>query len=220
MAFVELHRISKSFGRLEVLKGIDLEVHKGESFALLGKNGAGKTTLIKIIATLLKPDQGEIKISGIDCLEEPEKAREKIGMVSHHIYLYEELTALENLEFFGSIYGVDKDKIIEILKEVDLYERRHSLVGTFSRGMKQRLSIARALLHDPELLILDEPTTGLDIHFREWLLRKIDQLKATVILATHSLEEAKICTRFGVLHNGKLLELEKAENASEYIRGE
>lgn len=220
MAFVELRGISKSFGRLEVLRGVDLEVERGESFALLGKNGAGKTTLVKIIATLLKPDTGEIRISGIDCLEEPERAREKIGMISHHIYLYEELTALENLEFFCSIYGADKGRIREILREVGLYERRHSLVATFSRGMKQRLSIARALIHEPELLILDEPTTGLDMHFREWLFRKIAQLKATVILATHSLEEAKNCTRFGVLHNGNLLELEKAEDAYRYIRGE
>lgn len=209
MVGIELRELAKSYGRLQVLKGIDLEIGSGESFALLGPNGAGKTTLIKIVSTLIKPDGGRVLIDGVDALEEPSRVKLLLGVVSHNSYLYEELTARENLEFYARLYSRGDGFIDHLLKEVGLYPRQDSYVYTFSRGMKQRLSIARALLHQPKVLILDEPTTGLDLSSRRWfydMVRRKSSEGKTVLLTTHSIEEAeKLCSRAGVILGGSLV---------------
>ncbi len=209
MHAIEVQGVSKSFSSLEVLRGVTLTVEKGEAFALLGPNGAGKTTLIRIVATLLRQDSGEVRVLGYDVREEPQEVRRRIGVVSHNPFLYEELTARENLEFYARAYGVAESRVDEMLKMVNLLEREDDLVSTFSRGMKQRLSIARALLHSPEVLLLDEPTTGLDLKGRRDFYNLLGKLLAegtTLLMTTHHLDEAeRLCTRGAVLLSGRVV---------------
>ncbi|WP_456474432.1 heme ABC exporter ATP-binding protein CcmA [Candidatus Pyrohabitans sp.] len=209
MPAVELRGVRKRFGTLEVLKGINLSVAKGEAFALLGPNGAGKTTLIRIIATLLRQDSGEVRVAGYDVREDAQEVRRRIGVVSHNPFLYDELTARENLEFYARAYGVKLSRAEEMLERINLAEREDDLVGTFSRGMKQRLSIARALLHSPEVLLLDEPTTGLDLRSRRDFYALLEELRSsgvTLLLTTHHLDEAeKLCSHGAVLHYGRMV---------------
>ncbi len=224
MLAVELRDITKSYGWLKVLKNISLQINPKECFALLGPNGAGKTTLIKVISTLIRPDDGNVFINGVDAMEEPSKVKNMFGLVSHHSYLYEELTARENLEFYADIYDKGKERIDFLLREVNLINRDDSLVSTFSRGMSQRLSIARALLHDPEILILDEPTTGLDMNSKRWFFRMIRQKNnegKTIILTTHSIEEAALlCSRAGIIMQGRLISIKNMDEGleEEYFR--
>jgi len=153
---VEVKGIAKSFGNIRALEGIDLKVRKGEFLTIIGPNGAGKTTLIKIFSTLMKPTSGEGRIVGFNLGEEEENLRRNIGMLSHYTYLYENLTAYENLKFYGRLYEVKniEEKIRRVIEEVGLEARLYDTVRTFSRGMKQRLSIARSIIHDPSLLLL------------------------------------------------------------------
>lgn len=219
MPAIEVEDLNKSYGRLRVLKGVSLEIAEGESFALLGPNGAGKTTLIKIITTLIKPEGGKVRIQGIDALEEPSSVKGLFGLVSHHNYLYEELTAWENLEFYSQIYGSREEQAYALLEEVGLSQREDSLVSTFSRGMKQRLSIARALLHNPQILILDEPTTGLDLNSKRWFYSTVNKKIGegrTVLLTTHAIEEAeKLCTRAGIMLDGSLVRAQAIDRSLE-----
>lgn len=205
---IRIEEVSRRFNHFVALEDISLQVKNGESFALLGPNGAGKTTLVRIISTLLKPTSGKVLIDNIDVTVEPEEAKRRIGVVSHNPFLYDELTARENLEFFSRLYGCTPD-IDKLLKDVDLARRAEDMVGTYSRGMKQRLSIARALLHDPPALILDEPTSGLDIASRENFYKHIANLKEkgkTFLLTTHYIEEAELlCTRGAVLNKGRVI---------------
>lgn len=209
MPAVELRGVRKRFDALEVLRGIDLSVAKGEAFALLGPNGAGKTTLIRIIATLLRQDSGEVRVAGYDVREDAREVKRRIGVVSHNPFLYDELTARENLEFYARAYGVEVARAEEMLERINLAEREDDLVATFSRGMKQRLSIARALLHSPEVLLLDEPTTGLDLRSRQNFYALLEELRSsgvTLLLTTHHLDEAeRLCSRGAVLHYGKVV---------------
>lgn len=209
---IRVEGLMKRFNRLTALDGVSLNVQKGESFALLGPNGAGKTTLVRILSTLLRPTAGKVTIDGIDILEDPVEAKKRIGVVSHNPFLYDELTAAENLEFYAELYDCQPD-IPELLKDVNLEDRSKDLVGTYSRGMKQRLSIARALLHDPPILILDEPTSGLDMTSRKDFYKLVQQLKKsgkTFLLTTHYMEEAKeLCSRGVLLNKGTaVLELD------------
>lgn len=205
---IRIEELSRRFNRLVALDRVNLHIKPGESFALLGPNGAGKTTLVRILSTLLKPTSGRVVINGIDVREEPEEAKGRIGVVSHNPFLYDELSAWENLEFFADLYDCQPN-IPALLQEVNLKGRARDLVGTYSRGMKQRLSIARALLHDPQVLILDEPTSGLDITSRQGfynLLRSLKQKGKTLLLTTHYLEEAMLlCARGAVLNKGKVV---------------
>jgi len=204
-----LKNVRKNFGSFKAIRDISIEIEAGSSLALLGPNGAGKTTLLKLISGITKPTSGIISVFGHEPWKFNEKLRKKIGMVSHNPFLYNELTAMENLTFYGKIYGVQNlnKKIDELLRKMRLENRKHSYVKSFSRGMKQRLSIARALLNDPELLILDEPTSGLDIVGRKELLEYLRNYRnnRTVLLATHNLEEAKICDEVAIILNGKLV---------------
>jgi len=208
---VEVKGIGRSFGNIVALEGIDLRVKKGEFLTIIGPNGAGKTTLIKILSTLMKPSSGEGRIAGFDLREEEEALRKNIGMISHHTFLYENLTAHENLKFYGGLYEVEniEKEIKRVIGEVGLETRLYDTVRTFSRGMKQRLSIARSIIHDPSLLLLDEPYTGLD----QWserrfknILRRFHQEGKTIIMTTHNLSSSlELGDRVIILSSGKIL---------------
>jgi len=203
---VELKNVVKRFGRHKVLDNVSLNVKKGEYLALIGPNGAGKTTVVKIIAGMLKPSSGEVYVFGKKPWQDY-LIKRRMGVVTHDILLYEDLTAYENFMFYSKLYDViDEDRINELLKMFGLYDRRHDLVKNFSRGMKQRLSIARAFLHDPELLVLDEPMASLDREGKEIVKEYILDMDATVIITSHDVEEVKdICERIVIMHNGKIV---------------
>ncbi|MBI2845275.1 MAG: heme ABC exporter ATP-binding protein CcmA [Chloroflexi bacterium] len=208
---VEVKGLSKYFGPRPALRGINLGIARGEFLALFGPNGAGKTTLIRILATLLPPTAGTAKVAGKDIRREGEGIRGLIGFVSHLPLLYDNLTARENLSFFGRLYSVlDLEaRGDELLEEVGLTHRQHDLVRTYSRGMQQRLALARALLHDPAVLLLDEPYSGLDPQAVERLqevLAGLARRNKTVLLATHNLEEGfEISHRLAILAQGRIV---------------
>ncbi|MEE8401063.1 MAG: heme ABC exporter ATP-binding protein CcmA [Candidatus Hydrothermarchaeaceae archaeon] len=219
MPIIEVKDVSKKFGRHMALEGVSLSVSSGESFAILGPNGAGKTTLVRILSTLIKPSSGTVKIAGHDVFEEPEEIKRKIGVVSHNPFLYDDLTALENMTFYADLYGVDRKNADALIKKLGLQERRDNFVCEFSRGMKQRLSIARSLLHDPKILILDEPTAGLDVqsmHTFYDTIKRLGKKGTTVMLTTHNLSEAeRLCQNAAILDNG----IVKASGRLEDIKG-
>jgi len=203
--------VTKTFGNLEALRGIDLNVKKGEFLTLFGPNGAGKTTLIKLLATLTKPTSGKLTVSGYDTLKEAEEVRASVGVISHDPYLYENLSAFENIKFFGDMYGLpDTDtRSVELIKLLGLDKRMHDLVRTFSRGMKQRLSVARAIVHDPSVLLLDEPYTGLDQKGAQIFGDTLKWLKTherTILMTTHNIEEGlHLSDRVGIITSGKIV---------------
>ncbi len=210
---VSIRKLSKFFGKTPVLRALDLNLKKGEFAVIFGPNGAGKTTLLKLISTLIEPTEGSVFVSGFNVAEEPEKARKEIGMLSHDSYLYEELTAKENLRFFGQMYGIKgqelEERISNLLEDTGLTEKADERVSTFSRGMKQRLSISRALLHRPSLLLLDEPYTGLDpgasLVF-ENILKSPDFQESTKLMVSHDLERGfALCDRVLILNKGKFV---------------
>ena len=218
--------IGKLYGMRPVLKGVSLSVHRGEFVAILGANGAGKTTLLRILATLARPSAGALAIAGIDAIQHADQARACIGMVSHQSLIYPDLTARENLEFFGRMYGIgDKrletgdslrqsriphlqSQIENCLRRVNLWNRRDDFARTFSRGMIQRLTIARAILHDPPLLLMDEPYTGLDQTSAanlSALLRETAMSDRAVIMTTHELSRGlEGVTRALIIKTGKI----------------
>lgn len=207
---ISINNLSKIFGTNVVLKNINLEIKKGEFLTIFGPNGAGKTTLVKIMSTLVSPTSGRVLIDGVDIKENPIGIRKKIGVISHDTYLYTELTAAENLRFFGKMYDVldTEARIDELLERVGLKYRKNDRVGTFSRGMKQRLSIARALIHDPPILFLDEPYTGLDQHASATFDRILSGTNAhdkTRVLISHDIERGiSFCNRAIILANGHI----------------
>jgi len=188
---IKTERLIKSFGRKKALRAIDLSVPKGAFSVIFGPNGAGKTTLLNILSSILKPDSGKVQVFGKDIVQYG-SVRKQIGFVSHNTYLYENLTVQENLRFYGRLYGVkDLDKrIVEIIHEFDLDEFSEKLVKTLSRGMKQRTSIARAIIQDPAILLLDEPYTGLDptalLKFNNYLGR-VHSDGITAVMTTHNI---------------------------------
>jgi len=215
---IQIRGLEKSFGHHRVLRGIDLDVAQGDCLALIGPNGAGKTTLLRILATLSKPNAGSVQLEGMDLRADPQAVRRRIGFLSHQPLLYGDLTAEENLRFYGQMYDVtnQQEQIRALLDRVGLDDCRHDLVRTFSRGMRQRLSIARALLHNPPVLLMDEPYTGLDQQASAMLddiLQNVGVDAHTVILTTHDLEHGwQISNRTVMLVNGKIAsELDKSE---------
>lgn len=189
---IEVTGLTKSFGAFYALRGISLAIAEGTSLSIFGPNGAGKTTFIRILSTLSKASSGNVTIAGLDLHKDPQKIRRRLGVISHTTYLYDELTAYENLRFYAKMYDLRQaeTRIEDVLSEVGLSERQHDRVRTFSRGMQQRLSIARAMLHDPDILYLDEPYTGLDQHASKMLtgwLARLRSEKRTIVLVTHNL---------------------------------
>ena len=185
--------LCKFYGRTAALNGVSLKVPQGGFLAVFGPNGAGKTTLIRVLSTLSKSSKGRVLIEGYDVQKEGERVRGKLGVISHETFLYDDLTAVENLMFYGRMYGLEdlKTRVSKALHEVGLGARVRDRVGTFSRGMKQRLSIARADLHDPPIMFLDEPYAGLDQQAIEMLTGMLGRLKnrgKTIVMTTHNLE--------------------------------
>jgi heme exporter protein A len=217
---IEVQALRKAFGRHRVLKGLDLNIQAGESVVLFGPNGAGKTTFLRILATLSKPTSGTVRISGVDINDNPEGIRQYLGLVTHAPLLYGDLSAQENLRFYGRLYGIAnaEKRIHELLERVGLLHRRKDLVRTFSRGMVQRMAIARALLHNPPILLLDEPDTGLDPQAAEMMtdfLREIGGSQRTVLMTTHHLERGlALADRVLILQGGRIRFDEQADALS------
>jgi len=214
-AVVETRGLRKAYGKIEAVRGIDLEVQPGEIFGFLGPNGAGKTTTISILCTLVRKTGGEARVAGIDVDADPAAVRKRIGLVFQDPSLDAQLTARENLELHGQIYGVPgrerKQRIDELLSFVGLADRAGSLVQTFSGGMKRRLEIARGLLHQPSVLFLDEPTLGLDPQTRKSIWDHLRQLRTregvTLFMTTHYMDEAEFCDRIAIIDQGQIVAL-------------
>ncbi len=228
MSEIQVKDIVKKFGDFTAVDHISFDVEDGEIFGLLGPNGAGKSTLIRMLATLSRPTSGTATIGGYDIIKEDSKVRTLIGLVSEKLIMYERLTAEENLQFFGKLYGVPEDKmkksIVELLELVQMTKWKDVQVGTFSTGMRQRVNIIRALLNQPKVLFLDEPTLGLDpqttVEIREFI-RKINKENGmTVILTTHMMAEADmLCKHIGIVDHGKIAALDTSPNLKKLISG-
>lgn len=207
---IEVKGLCKYYGLNAALRNIDLRVAPGEVLVIFGPNGAGKSSLLRVLATLSRPSSGSVRIAGFDLNDKPNSIRQITGVITHLPLLYDELTAYENLKFYGRMFKVPdlEARIKSIISEVGLELRLFHRVRTFSRGMQQRLSLARALLHDPQILLLDEPETGLDQQAANLLKDKILSYRAqkrTVILTTHQIEHGlELASRVVVLYKGKL----------------
>ena len=228
MDTIKVEKLSKKFGELIAVDDISFTVKEGEIFGLLGPNGAGKTTTLSILATLLSPSSGKSFVNNFDVEKNKDNVRKSIGMVFQDPTLDDELTAYENMDFHGRLYGVPKEirksKIIALLELVELGDRKGSLVKTFSGGMKRRLEIARGLLHEPKVLFLDEPTLGLDPQTRNKLWEYIKKLnqekKITIILTTHYMDEAdKLCNKIAIIDHGKIIALGTSQSLKNKIGG-
>lgn len=209
-ALIVVRALVKRFGAKVVLRQLNFEVQKGEFVALLGPNGAGKTTFLRILASLARPSMGEVRVAGFRLPQEAAAVRRRLGVVSHQPLLYGDLSAEENLRFYGRMYAVERleNRIQEVLELVGLAARRRDLVRTFSRGMQQRLAIGRAILHDPDVLLLDEPHTGLDqdaCDMLDGVLRQIASQGRTVVMTSHDLARVEdLASRFDVLTGGRI----------------
>jgi heme exporter protein A len=209
---IETRDLTKQFGAVVALRNVDLQVATGEAVALFGPNGAGKTTLIRLLTLGLKAGEGTIRIGGLDPRSEPLAIRQRIGLISHHSLLYDRLTAAENLTFFGRLYGVDdpRRRSAELIEKIGLTHRIDDPVGTLSRGMQQRVSLARALVHDPAVVLLDEPFTGLDPHAAEMLRETLSALRTrgrTILLTTHNLRQGlELSDRWALLSRGRIID--------------
>jgi ABC-2 type transport system ATP-binding protein len=215
---IRFHNLQKSFGPNVAVDNLSLEIERGEVFGLLGPNGAGKTTTVNLAVGLLKPDNGWVELNGLGSPTCPE-VRARIGVAPQALAIYDELSAEENLSFFGRIQALAGRKLTErvawSLDFVGLFDRRRDLVKTYSGGMKRRLNLAVALVHDPPLLLLDEPTVGVDPQSRNAIFENIETLHKegrTIVYTTHYMEEAqRLCDRVGILDHGKLLALDRVQ---------
>lgn len=213
---LQVKNLVKQFGQNEVVRGLTFAVARGESFGLLGPNGAGKSTTIAMICGLLTPTQGEIRVGGLDARQESMKVRQMMGVVPQEIALYPTLSARENLTFWGQMYGLQgrelAQRVDEALEIVSLTDRQKERIDKYSGGMKRRINIAASLLHRPELLIMDEPTVGIDPQSRNNILETVRRLNGelgmTVIYTSHYMEEVEyICERVGIIDQGRLIAL-------------
>ena len=211
---IQVRDLRKDFGYLQALSGVSFDLNKGEFLTIFGPNGAGKTTLIKVLAGLTRPTSGSAHIDGFDVLESNAELRSQIGVISHTTCLYPDLTAVENLLFYAKLYGLDdpEKRADESIREAGLQLRRHDPVRTYSRGMQQRMAIARATLHDPSVLFLDEPFTGLDLRATNALKDHLHDLhtgKRTIIMTTHDMScGLELCDRVAIQNKGRFLLLE------------
>src|ERR1700729_275187 len=216
---ISVASLTKRYGEIEAVRGIDFEVERGETFGFLGPNGAGKTTTIKILCTLANATSGTASVAGHDCARERDAVRRNIGLVFQDTTLDTYLTAEQNLRFHAELYGVPKAAVVprmrQVMDMVGLWDRKDSLVSTFSGGMQRRLEIARGLLHAPHVLFLDEPTVGLDPQTRSSIWQYINELKRrediTIFLTTHYMDEAEHCDRIAIIDHGKIVAIDTPE---------
>ncbi|MCX6707172.1 MAG: ATP-binding cassette domain-containing protein [Candidatus Woesearchaeota archaeon] len=229
MDAIDIKDLVKKYGELTAVNGISLKIRRGEIFGLLGPNGAGKTTTLMMLSTLLKPTSGRATVNGFDVVSQPARVRESIGMVFQDPSSDELLTGYENLKLHALMYDVPMNmidsKIDDILKLVDLIDRKNDIVKRYSGGMRRRMEIARGLLHNPAILFLDEPTIGLDPQTREHIWDYIKNLaknmNMTIILTTHYMEEAeRLCDRIAIIDNGKIIVLNTLENLKHIMKGD
>lgn len=225
---IEVKNLTKNFNGFRAVDHISFDVKRGEVFGLLGPNGAGKTTTIRMLATLTRPTEGTATMDDYDIVKDDNEVRKLIGLVSEKIIMYDRLTAKENLWFFGRLYGIPKDvlneRIDELLRLVQLDNWKSSQVGTFSTGMRQRMNVIRALLNMPEVLLLDEPTLGLDpqssVEVREFVRKINRENKTTIIITTHMMVEADmLCDRIGIMDHGKVVALDTSTNLKKLVSG-
>ncbi len=210
---IDVSNLKKSFDAVEALKGISFNIPQGECYGLLGPNGAGKTTTISIMSTMIKPNGGKVNIAGYDLKKNPLDCKKNIGVVTQEIALYNELSAYDNLLFWGGMYKIPKQKLTERIDEtlnlLGLADRKNDKVKTYSGGMKRRINIASALLHRPKVLFMDEPTIGIDPQSRNLIFEVIEKLHnegMTIIYTTHYMEEAeRLCDRIGIIDNGEII---------------
>lgn len=209
---IEVQKLIKQADNKLILRGVDLSIKKGETVAILGPNGAGKSTLLKVMASLIKPTSGTVKMNGLDLKKDHIKIKKILGYLPHSSLLYDHYSPLENLIFFGNLYGVKdvEKRAVELVKEVGLSFFLNEPVKTFSRGMIQRIAIARAIIHEPEILLLDEPHTGLDqgaISILNNVILKMKEKGTTTLMVTHDFKQAaQICDRVIILKNGKIVD--------------
>ncbi|GGN66985.1 ABC transporter ATP-binding protein [Oceanobacillus indicireducens] len=211
---LELIDITKKYKQTKAVKNMNMYIEKGEIVGLLGPNGAGKSTAISILSSLLEPTSGDVKFENKSMIKNPKSLRQIVGIVPQEIALYEDLSAEENMKFFGRIYRLKgktlKNKISEVLEQIGLTDRRKDIVKTFSGGMKRRLNIGVAMLHDPEILIMDEPTVGIDPQSRNYILQTVKRLnkdrQMTVLYTSHYMEEVEyLCDRIYIMDKGNLI---------------
>jgi ABC-2 type transport system ATP-binding protein len=224
---IKIESLSKSFGRIKALDNLSLEIGRGELLGIIGPNGAGKTTAIRIVCCILQPDQGDVIIDGLSIHKEPLKIKSMIGYLPEEPNLYERFKARDLLRYFGELYGVPKPKIEsridELLEIVGMSHRADDRINTFSKGLRQRISIVRALIHDPEVIIFDEPTMGLDPATSQTIRNFIHDLKGdkTMVLCTHYMEEAdQLCDRVALLDQGKIKDIGTPQFLKSKIHGE
>lgn len=225
---IEVEKISKEYDKTVAVNGISFNVKKGEVFGFLGPNGAGKSTTIRMLATLVGPTSGTAKVNDFDIIENKNDVRKSIGLVFQDPSLDDRLTAMENLRFHAELYGVDpKDfhrRVEEVLRLVELWDRKDGIVKSFSGGMKRRLEIARGFLHYPKILFLDEPTIGLDpqtrSHIWEYLLQLQKNFGMTIFMTTHYMNEAEYCNRIAIIDGGNIVALDTPENLKSSIGGD
>lgn len=221
MPIIQADQLNKRYKDLQALKDLSFEVREGEIFGFLGPNGAGKTTAIKILTTQIRPDNGSAKVMGHDVLKEPGKIRENIGVVFEDQNFYPRLTVTQNLNFFASLYGKNGNDVDRVLEHVKLAHKKKDEAQKLSRGLKQRLMIARALLPQPRLIFLDEPTVGLDPHVARDIRNIFKNLRKegkTVFLTTHYMEEAdELCDRVAIINHGSIVKMDTPENLKDSL---
>lgn len=225
MEIIKLDRLEKKYNEKTVVSGITLSIEKGELFGLLGPNGAGKSTTISMLAGLIKPTSGKIYVNGMDIAKHPMEGKKRIGLVPQEIALYPALSAVDNLRFWGRMYGLSgkqlEERVTEVLRIVNLEDRKKQIIKSYSGGMQRRINIAAALLHEPEILIMDEPTVGIDPQSRNYILEKVKELNArgmTVIYTSHYMEEVEfLCNRIAIIDEGKILVVDEKENLKQSL---
>ncbi len=217
---IEADNLTKRFGRFTAVDQVTFDVKQGEIFGLLGPNGAGKTTIIRMLCTLLLPSDGTARVAGLDVVKQADDVRRIIGVVTEKLIMYDRLTPVENLKVFGKLYNVPNDVLKQrsedLLRLVDLWEWRDHKVGEFSSGMRQRMNVVRALLHEPKILFLDEPTIGLDpttAHNIRHFVQKLNDGGITILLTTHYMDEAdQLSDRIAIIDKGQIVAVDTPKN--------
>ena len=222
---VDIEELTKRYGKFVALDHMNLHIDKGEIFGFVGPNGAGKTTTMRIMCGLLKATSGKVTIDGVDALGRPADVKRKIGYVPDFFGVYDNLKVMEYMDFYGSMYGMSKREVEKVadkyLELVAIQDKKDEFVDSLSRGMKQRLCVARALIHDPELLVLDEPSSGLDPrsrHDMKNILRDLKEMGKTIVISSHILPElSEMCTSIGVIDHGKIVASGSVEKFVDYM---